>query len=74
MPIPGVTKPDDSIWPGLPLAIENLGLIIYIYSFYIWSPGLPITRGSHVSMVLSGSAAPSSDGYKNTPRPSGIRF
>jgi hypothetical protein len=40
---------------------------VYIYSLYIWSPGLPITRGSTSSMTPSSSAAPGSGGYKNTP-------
>jgi hypothetical protein len=41
---------------------------------YIWSPGLPITRGSPGSTVPSGSATSSSGGFKNTPRPPGIRL
>jgi hypothetical protein len=47
---------------------------IYIYSLYIWSFGLPITRESPGPTVPSSSAAPGADGYKKTPRPPGIRF
>jgi hypothetical protein len=41
----------------------NSMLLIYIY-IYIWSPGLPITRGSPGSTVPSGSAAPGLGVYK----------
>jgi hypothetical protein len=58
-----------------PLGCQYIySLYIYIYSLYIWSPRLWITRGSPRSMVPSSSAAPGSSGYKNTPRPLGIRF
>jgi hypothetical protein len=41
---------------------------------YIWSSGLPITRGNPGSTIPFSSATPGSSGYKNTPRPPGIRF
>jgi hypothetical protein len=47
---------------------------VCVYSLYIWSPELPIIRGSSDSTVPSGSVASGSGGYKNTLRPPGIRF
>jgi hypothetical protein len=48
---------------------------VYIYIYiYIWSPKLPISRGSSGPTVPFGSAAPGLGGYKNTLRPLGIRF
>jgi hypothetical protein len=47
---------------------------IYIYSLYIWSLGLPITRGSPSPMVPSGPAALGEDGYKKTPDRLGLGF
>jgi hypothetical protein len=48
--------------------------LIHIYSLYIWSPGLPITRGSPGPTVSSGSAAPGVDGYKKTSGHQGLGF
>jgi hypothetical protein len=47
---------------------------IYIYSLYIWSPMLPIIRGSLGSMVPSGSAAPGSGAIKTPPGRQGLGF
>jgi hypothetical protein len=51
-----------------------MNLHTYIYSLYIWSPTLPITRGSSGSTASSSSAAPGSDGYKNTLDRQGLGF
>jgi hypothetical protein len=49
-------------------------IFYYIYSSYIWSLEILITRKSSDSTVPSDSAAPGAYGYKKTPRTSGIRF
>jgi hypothetical protein len=66
-------KPDGTVWPRLPLVIGSPGLQIYKH-LYIWSLVLPITRGSTVSTVPSGSAAPSSSVYKKRLRALGFHF
>jgi hypothetical protein len=56
--------------PGLPLPHPY----IYIYSLYIRSPGLPITRGSPGRMVPSGRAGPHLDVYKTGSGVLGFKF
>jgi hypothetical protein len=48
--------------------------MIYIYSLYIKSPGLPITRGSPSRTVQSGRAGPDSNVYKTGPGVLGFSF
>jgi hypothetical protein len=48
--------------------------LIYIYSLYIKSPGLPITRGSPGRTVQSGRAGPGPDVYKTRPGVLGFSF
>jgi hypothetical protein len=49
-------------------------IYIYIYSLYIRSPGLPITRGSPGRTVQSGQAGPHPDVYKTGPGVIGFSF
>jgi hypothetical protein len=49
-------------------------IYIYIYSLYIRSPGLPITRGSPGRTVQSGRAGPHPDVYKTGPGVLGFSF
>jgi hypothetical protein len=62
--------------PFLGLQFNHLNPIIYIYiySLYIRSPELPITRGSPDRTVQSGRAGPHPDVYKTGPEVIGFSF
>jgi hypothetical protein len=51
-----------------------INLTLYIYSLFIKSPELPVTRGSPGRTVQSGRAGPGPDVYKTGPGVLGFSF
>jgi hypothetical protein len=58
-----------SITTSVAIYLSHVKSYIYRYSLYIWSTGLPITRGNSSSTVPSGS-----DVYKRRPKALGFQF